>query len=221
MATSGCAFDSDHRLWAFCDAPIHWKCFIPWSDRVEFANAYFEGQFAWWQGNPVWHLIQVDPSWFAVLHPRSQQLFLIPRASGVSVAFSSQSWPHATDLDAQHASLIGAELQQLKSTFPDWNSLYRDFDPATYEKGLVAYEVRRQDELEAHQRALEAELAPHREQCAQMVLQLQAGQLWCPTCQKAHGQIRFYDRSPDRKSIFICQICAFSFGPEGMPDWRK
>ena len=80
---------------------------------------------------------------------------------------------------------------------------------------------REAEEKRSRELALQAEWAPGQARWEAMRAQLEAGALDCPHCQEAHANIRAYDRSPRRKSIFICQVCAFSFGPDGLPDWHN
>jgi predicted 2-oxoglutarate/Fe(II)-dependent dioxygenase YbiX len=40
--TSGCALWPDHRLFRFCDAPLHLSCLNTWPDREEFSRAYYD-----------------------------------------------------------------------------------------------------------------------------------------------------------------------------------
>ncbi|MFN8613667.1 MAG: hypothetical protein U0931_39395 [Vulcanimicrobiota bacterium] len=65
-------------------------------------------------------------------------------------------------------------------------------------------------------------LGPHQRRWEQMAEQLSAGTLECPTCKIVHCDIRAYDRLPRlQKSIFICQRCGYSFGPDGPPRWAQ
>jgi hypothetical protein len=48
-ATSGCAFPPDHRLFRFCDAPLHLSCLEAWADREEFARAYYDQALGSWR----------------------------------------------------------------------------------------------------------------------------------------------------------------------------
>lgn len=41
LSTSGCAFPQEHRLWKYCDAPMHILCLETWPDREEFSEAYY------------------------------------------------------------------------------------------------------------------------------------------------------------------------------------
>ncbi|HID31277.1 MAG TPA: hypothetical protein EYP19_14940 [Desulfobacterales bacterium] len=41
LSTSGCAFPQEHRLWKYCDAPMHLLCLESWPDREEFSEAYY------------------------------------------------------------------------------------------------------------------------------------------------------------------------------------
>jgi hypothetical protein len=51
-ATSGVAFASNQRLWAYCDAPLHFDCLSTWADREEFSREYFVSSLArYWSGD--------------------------------------------------------------------------------------------------------------------------------------------------------------------------
>ena len=38
--------------------------------------------------------------------------------------------------------------------------------------------------------------------------------LVCPHCRERTKKIRYYDKSPDSRSYFVCQLCARSFRAE-------
>lgn len=61
-ATSGCAFRPDHRLFAFCDAPLHLSCLEIWPDREELARAYHDQALdAWREGYGT--LVHIGENW--------------------------------------------------------------------------------------------------------------------------------------------------------------
>ena len=41
-ATSGVVFPKSHRLYRFCDAPLHFECLERWPDREAFSAGYFD-----------------------------------------------------------------------------------------------------------------------------------------------------------------------------------
>ena len=76
-ATSGVAFPRGHRLWRYCDAPLHFDCLAAWPDREEFSRAYFVSALAnGWRGRATilratarWFLACGLPSGAAVVRP--------------------------------------------------------------------------------------------------------------------------------------------------------
>jgi hypothetical protein len=70
-ATSGVAFASDHRLWRYCDAPLHLHCLADWVDRAEFSREYFLGSLhGYWSGHGT--LLSVSPDWFLACGPSAR-----------------------------------------------------------------------------------------------------------------------------------------------------
>lgn len=66
--TSGCAFPQEHRLWRYCDAPLHLACLEGWPDREEFSEAYFvqrRQQFA----DQSWFILAEADDWFVGFIP--------------------------------------------------------------------------------------------------------------------------------------------------------
>ena len=68
LATSGCAFPPEHRLFKFCDAPLHLSCLEEWDDREEFAGAYHDLELdSWRRGRGT--LLHLDDKWFVGVGP--------------------------------------------------------------------------------------------------------------------------------------------------------
>ena len=69
-ATWGIAFPPTHRLFPFCDAPLHLDCLATWPDREEFSEQYFVRRLAeYWRGE--WGiLLEVTDRWFLACAPR-------------------------------------------------------------------------------------------------------------------------------------------------------
>lgn len=68
-ATSGCAFDSKHPLWEYCDAPLHLDCLERWPQREQFSRGYFDATVdSRRQG--YGHLLAQAKSWVLVCGPR-------------------------------------------------------------------------------------------------------------------------------------------------------
>ena len=63
LATSGCAFPQDHRLWRFCDTPIHIDCLQDWADRQEFCSAYHKQRLEQYS-REGWPILAAGDGWF-------------------------------------------------------------------------------------------------------------------------------------------------------------
>lgn len=49
VATSGIAFPPGHRLFQYCDAPLHLDCLVSWPDRGQLARRYYDRDVAYHQ----------------------------------------------------------------------------------------------------------------------------------------------------------------------------
>ena len=68
-ATSGVAFPKEHRLYKYCDAPLHYDCLETWLDRIEFARGYFEGKVHGFRSGLTGHLLAEGIGWALVCGP--------------------------------------------------------------------------------------------------------------------------------------------------------
>ncbi len=222
LITWGCAVDQTHPLWPYCDAPIHWRCYCDWEHRQEFAAANYELQLKTLRNNPYWVALRVESNWFAELMPRSATLRIHFRRTGTLLEFNPQNWPMATPTNEQEQQLLQADLEEARLSLGDWASLWAEFQPDAYQQAIQDQEAAQQEALQQQELADQERLRPYQESWQNMLAELNAGALFCPTCKRAHANIRVYNRSPKgAKSIFICQECGFSFGPEGLPEWQQ
>ena len=218
LATSGCAYDQDHPLWAYCDAPIHWHCYADWEHREEFAAAYHRAQLL--RRSPVSVVLRSTSNWLAELYPRIPGLRIHFRRTGTLLEFNSETWASGIQLNPHQQQLLQRDLEECRRSLGDWPSLWAEFDPVAFQRALELDQVEREAQARQKEADDRARLAPYQECWEKMRAELKEGALYCPTCKRGHANIRAYDRSPHGKSIFICQECAFSFGPEGLPEWH-
>lgn len=68
-ATSGCAFAPKHRLWKYCDAPLHFDCLETWKDREEFSEGYFRSAL-WTYVTGYGSLLYQTDKWFLACGPK-------------------------------------------------------------------------------------------------------------------------------------------------------
>jgi hypothetical protein len=69
-ATSGCAFESDHHLWRYCDAPLHLDCLSDWPLRREFSRGYYDRSLGAFRAGPRGGtVLVVRDAWFLACGP--------------------------------------------------------------------------------------------------------------------------------------------------------
>jgi hypothetical protein len=68
-ATSGCAVTADHRLWRYCDAPLHFSCLEAWSSREEFSCLYFDRSLRAYSEGQAGTLLEAGDSWLLACGP--------------------------------------------------------------------------------------------------------------------------------------------------------
>lgn len=115
--TSGCAFWPEHRLFAFCDAPLHFSCLEVWPDREEFALAYHELALDRWRKG-YGTLIHVAETWFLGCGPST------PPESPYFAQVCLRDWPN-----------------RLYTRFENWDTFVRE----SYRADLVGEALSRAD----------------------------------------------------------------------------
>ena len=68
LDTSGCVFTPEHRLWKYCDAPMHIRCLETWPDRVEFSEAYYNQRREQYD-HENWLVLAEKSNWFVGFIP--------------------------------------------------------------------------------------------------------------------------------------------------------
>jgi hypothetical protein len=143
LATSGCAFPQGHRLWQFCDAPMHIDCLQDWPDRVEFCSAYYRQRLDQYT-RERWPILATGDGWFlgmALPYPGTVYADLDEDIVEIRV----EDWPISFQADAHEWSeFMAGEWQssaehlhsyalaraqvviaQVRHAVPDTNALYR------------------------------------------------------------------------------------------------
>jgi hypothetical protein len=132
-ATSGCAFGPGHRLFVFCDAPLHLSCLEVWPDREEFSLAYHtQALDACRAGYGT--LIHVGESWFLGCGPstppeRPYFARVVLRDWPIWLYTRFEAWDTFV-MEGYRAGLVGAALAradavmtEVRITLPDQRSL--------------------------------------------------------------------------------------------------
>lgn len=206
MATSGVWYESDHPLYAFCDAGMHWDCYEKWPHRPKFAEDYVRSRAQANEENPYWGTVFEDEHLCLAVSRAAAHAWI--RSTGTSVSFPGHAWPlpegglHPMEREA-------LERANLAEKFPTFEELVDRVD-WTAKFALCERMAREVEERQQRRMQEVAEVNQVAEDWARL---LQADGLTCPKCQKKSKNFRYYDNRPDRVSYFICQECGRSFQP--------
>jgi hypothetical protein len=146
LAASGCAFSPDHRLFRFCDAPLHISCLERWDDRAEFARADHDQARDSWSTHGT--LLHVADEWFVGTGPA------VPPSIPYLALVWLRDWPlrlytrfvtwdaflagnYAEDLTGAALLRADAIMSELRDLLPDQASLVAAW------RGLVDSQPRR------------------------------------------------------------------------------
>jgi hypothetical protein len=200
FATSGCAFDPSDRLFRYCDAGIHWDCYVCWPDRPRFAAGYVNSAVRFEREDPVWGAVHLDDFVFLCVRPEGVRIHFF--ATSQSVQMPLRDWPCDPPQDRLH------ELE-----WHDWLksrvALYRQYPGPEDLLARVDWDAkaelgRRQTrEKEERRLAERQQLDSYNER----MHSLQGAP--CPRC--GAFTLRYLDRrAAGGKSCFICQVCGRS-----------
>lgn len=212
FATSGVFFPSDHPLFDFCDAPMHWHCYENWSDRAEFARAYVQMWVDAEPDNPYWGKVLLSPEAFVTVNPDPPvaQVSILLAETGTKVRVPIEKWEEWLSGEAKAAGEHPMEQRALNVVAP----LLREKLP-TVETVLQAVDwTAKVDVLEHHRQRTRTDEenrlrkpSAHNKACRI----LRREPMNCPACGGEEPQ--YIDRSPEAKSEFVCRTCGTTFGP--------
>ncbi len=212
-------------LMRYCDAAMHWECYEAWPHRERFAESYVRFSVESTKGNPYWGESHLDDDVFVSVSPSSHEVQVMPMVTGSRIRVGFADWKlwisnldYATrgQRDLERAA-IAKVLPRLQEKFPEPDMLVQAID--WVEKDRIQRSLQLETER-AEQERLEA-IRPHNEACRRIAEQKPA----CPYCDSAEN-LEFLNKSPERKSYFICRVCGRSSRPEefaaqGPPDWVR
>jgi len=123
VATSGVAFPQDHRLWKYCDAPMHLDCLEQWPDREEFSLGYYESEYEHHQALGR-NILGEGENWLLVCGPHR-------RSDLSSFRFVGKITPADMPLVPSYAKVVLRHWPfQLYSKWNDWteyaNTVYAE-----------------------------------------------------------------------------------------------
>lgn len=90
LTTSGCAFPRGHRLFCYCDAPLHIDCLHDWPDRAEFSEAYYQQRYEQFK-EQRWWVLSESPDWFVGFIPPGQYMSIPGQQDLIEVRV--KDWP--------------------------------------------------------------------------------------------------------------------------------
>ncbi|BDI28123.1 hypothetical protein CCAX7_001740 [Capsulimonas corticalis] len=211
FATSEPFFPSEHPLFKYCDAAMHWDCYAAWPSRSEFARRYFETQIEGEKRNYYWGIALSRDEVAVTVSIDIGQVIVMTAETGDTARVGLNQWEEwLADFDQAVEGLHPVQQDAFREVWP----ILRDVLPS------ATVMVRRVD-WEAKNKLLWARVELCRIQEEERLRTVRtynkACQLWinrggfCPYC--GADNPRFEDRGPERKSEFHCIACGQSFGP--------
>lgn len=217
LATSGVAFDPTHRLFGYCDAPIHWDCYESWPSRSEFARAYFELEVAAEARNPYWARVYVDEEVFVSLSSSlpEDELAVCLASIGIRTHIALggwRRWLQRSYRDLQPSILsrsIGEVRDRLLEHLPDSGVIHSRVEVVRQREKVEALQRSR----EVEEQAQRARIEENRARAEKVARDMAERGYVCPHCGSVTFGTGYYDRSPESESYFVCDLCARSFTP--------
>ena len=130
-ATSGCAFRPGHRLFPYCDTPLHWDCLASWPDREEFSREYFVRSLAheWRSGGG--RILKATARWFIGRRPFLESVFVSLRDWPLSVGTPCADWEsflqgaylRDRDLPSEAIDALNAIMAEVRQHLPTLEAL--------------------------------------------------------------------------------------------------
>lgn len=215
FATSGIFLPLNDPLACYCDAGMHWDCYAVWEHRERFAKAHVRFWIENEKGNPDWARVFENERCFIVInpHPPVAQAHIMLFATGSRIDVPLEEWEkwiwEKGPSLAHHSfeeNALKLALPAIRMAFPGLRPLLRAADWSRKDKLEEETYLREQSRLER--------VADYNQGCEELKKLLDSDGLVCPHCHEQTKKIRYYDKSPESRSYFVCQLCARSFRAE-------
>jgi hypothetical protein len=215
FATSGMFLPLNDPLAFYCDGAMHWDCYAVWEHRERFAKAHVRSWIENEKENPYWARVFENEHCFIQINPDPlvAQADVMLFATGSSIEVPLQEWEkwvwqkgpslahHSFEEDA-----LKVALPAIRMAFPGLRPLLQAADWSRKDKLKEETYLREQRRLER--------VADYNQRCEELKELLDSDGLVCPHCHQKTKKIRYFDKSPQSPSYFVCQLCARSFRAE-------
>lgn len=219
FATSGVFLPNGHILQEYCDSAMHWKCYINWDKRKEFAFAYISEIIKYEKTNMIWAKAYVDDDFLILINPEApnKAVRIVPISTGEFIDIKLEEWSkylmeikEKSFEDKYEKELFEKLIPVLIREFPNKEAILSAVDWKSKNELRERYNKdRKQAEYEARKRMLDE--AKEYNDKLEMFNNRKSK---CPRCKG--DKIRYVDKSPENKSYFICKVCGRSFRLEDM-----
>ena len=216
FSTSGVFFESGHRLFRYCDAPMHWDCYGPWADRREFARAYVRAKMCSEEVNVHWARVFENEHCFVQINPdravAEASVCLFETGSEIRIELSDWKQWLGSDLSDYHPcerSALAYVKGQLAERFLGEKSLIDQIDWERQHKKKAL----REERAERQREEARAQLAANHLASRKLAVAMRRDGFQCPNCHETSKNFKYHDNRPDAASYFVCALCSQSYTP--------
>ncbi len=137
-ATSGVAFAKEHRLYRYCDAPLHNDCFEKWPDRTEFVGGYFQSTLHSFKAGLTGHLLAEGVNWALICGPYARTDLRPAVEAGWFSAEAAEDMKEKLGDKPQYVTVILSEwLAQLNTNWDGWEHFVHEKYREHLEGGIL------------------------------------------------------------------------------------
>jgi len=136
---SGDFLPAEDPLTAFCNVPMHWKCYEKWSERPRFAKCYVDAWVKANRKNPFWWTVHRDEHVYVSVNPQRpvEEASVRLCATGSDIRVPLPKWPLwlrdtarvTPGLRAAEKTALKTVLPKLRQRFPDDHAVVHAIDP--------------------------------------------------------------------------------------------
>tara|TARA_Y100001937_G_scaffold128230_4_gene203424 strand:- start:131647 stop:132198 length:552 start_codon:yes stop_codon:yes gene_type:complete len=117
-ATSHFIADSNHPLFEFSDAPMHWSCYALWPDQTAFADLLFQTKAQNAANDELWTVIFQNQTALVTYGRAVAELDVLLRKSGSSFRVHRDNWRNWCESDWPRDVSHSLEARALSEALP-------------------------------------------------------------------------------------------------------